>query len=51
MNKFEGTLAKLCIYFQTRVFYVFKQNKAIWKKYIVPLPGADPQILLYQMKA
>ena len=34
MNKFERVSAKLQIYFQTHVFYFFKQKNAIWKKYI-----------------
>ena len=31
MNKFDRVSAKLQIYFQTRVFYVFEQNNAFWK--------------------
>ena len=51
MNKFDRVSAKLQMYFQTRVFYVFKQNNAIWKKYMAALPGLAPLILLHQMKA
>ena len=47
MNKFDRISVKLQIYFQTGIFYVFKQNYAIWKKIMAALPGDDPKILLH----
>ena len=51
MNKFDRVSAKLQIYFQTRVFYIFEQNNSTWKKYMAALPGLAPLILLHQTKA